>query len=931
MTDYGINEIYRGAMPEITFGEELALPLHTQKPPRWNESPVREDEVAIDSLAIARLFPDPEGLLETSYDDFTAFMRCCGICESVDGFFLRTEYKETECFEAYCVTVTRSGIVIAAADTEGIRRALVYIQDEMHRREGARLALGEVKRAPFIKDRISRCYFTPASHAEIEERENELCDGVDYYPDGYLCRLMHDGINALWLGASLKYLVKSPLVPEYGADAERRMKKLNTIIEKCRRYGIRVFLFAVDPASSYCNPELLRHPELMDDCEGAECRLLCPSQPIAVEYLKGAVRTLFTEARGLAGYINLSVGESLSTCASDGATLHCSRCRARFGTVGKALAFVEGTIADAMHEVAPEAKYISWTYEMRNWADGDIRELCRSRSKGVIHLQNFEDDGRPVQLGKERAAYDYWLSYTGPGRLFEKTLGYNKEVGTATYAKIQICSSHEISTVPYVIAPGILFDKYRYFLENGIEGVMGCWFFGNYPCLMSKAASELSFLPFPESKEEFLTRLAGIYWGSDAHGVTEAWGSFERGYRAFPVNGAFEWLGPMQDSPVSPLHLLPKDRPMPSSWLTSDEVGGDRIGECMCNGHTHEEALALVGEVVSNWSEGTRLLEGIAALGDREREEQKTVARATELILRSGYNVLRFYYLRRLLGIGSGENRELLGEMRKIALEEIEISKLLLPICERDNRIGYHSEAHGHKIHNDKLSWRIDRLRELLETEFPKVEERIDRGLAPLEFYTGVGHSVIYSVGEDEWLPLVGRCEGDALTRIKIEEQDGGYILTIKAQGLDNDYIVIRPEYRIFHPTCPLRLSAEGLSFASSARPFFTFAISPKAYALNPDTEPKELGEYGCTVRAKGDEYTFTLYIDRGRFGMEPKEPFRLDIERFDKNAHYDLGPSEAKEALCFSERTFSRLVHGTYSPECYAFVKARGHSPALL
>ncbi len=39
---------------------------------------------------------------------------------------------------------------------------------------------------------------------------------------------MYDGINALWLGASLRYLVNSDIIPEYGTDADRRMKKLNS-------------------------------------------------------------------------------------------------------------------------------------------------------------------------------------------------------------------------------------------------------------------------------------------------------------------------------------------------------------------------------------------------------------------------------------------------------------------------------------------------------------------------------------------------------------------------------------------------------------------------------------------------------------------------------------------------------------------------------
>ncbi len=922
MIDYQLYDDFKDSLPPITFDKELALPMHTKKPPRFNERSARDGEVFLQSLHIVNGFADDEGLLQTSYDDFSAFLDSVGIKRADNGYFLSFEKSALSTFESYKIRVGYDGITIISGDTEGIRRALVYIEDEMKRRGGSFLPVGEISRTPFIKNRITRCYFTPSSHAAIEESENELCDEIDYYPNEYLCRLMHDGINALWLGASLRYLVKTPLVPEYGVDADKRMKKLNNVIEKCRKYGIKVFLFAVDPASSYCNPHLLNHPELMDDVEGAEYRLLCPSQEKGAEYLRSAIKELFTKAPRLAGFINLTDGESLSTCASNGGVLRCRRCRSKFGSIGKTLAFVEKTIADAMHEVSPDAEYISWTYEQRNWKYEDLAESCRERDAGVIHLQNFEDFGRPVQLGRERVSYDYWLSYAGPGKLFEQTLELNKRAGRKTYAKIQVCSSHEISTVPYVATPGILYDKYKYFKENGIDGVMQCWFFGNYPCLMNKAAGELAFLPFFETKRDFLESLAGVYWGQDAKTVASAWLCFEEGYRNFPVSVSFEWLGPMQDSPVAPLQLKPKDRSMPSTWLATDAVGGDRIGECMCNGHTHEEILELTSRMSDGWSEGIEYLAGLKSYSDPDREEQLSVAIATDLIFKSGCNVIKFYYLRRLLGIGSGDAKALLSEMKNIVYDEISISEKMIDICRNDNRIGYHSEAHGHKIFPEKLRWRIEKLLELLKTEFVEVEGRIANGLLPLAFYGGEGSSVVYRIGESASLQLVkanGEC---GLTEVKIEECEGGYTVSLYVKDIADDYIVIKLEPRIFHPIAPICLSGSGASFASSKRSFFTFANSYKAFSIHPDDVERELGGYNISVNEIGEsDLLFTLYIGRERFGMAKTEPFRVDIERFGFGEHYDLGCASAKEAIAFSDKVVTRLVHGTFSPECYALI----------
>ena len=61
------------------------------------------------------------------------------------------------------------------------------------------------------------------------------------------------------------------------------------------------------------------------------------------------------------------------------------------------------------------------------------------------------------------------------------------------FAKMQVCCSHEIASVPYIPTPGIIFKKFAAAHALGVTGVMECWYFGNYPSLMSKAAGELAF------------------------------------------------------------------------------------------------------------------------------------------------------------------------------------------------------------------------------------------------------------------------------------------------------------------------------------------------------------------------------------------------------------------------------------------------------
>ena len=128
------------------------------------------------------------------------------------------------------------------------------------------------------------------------------------------------------------------------------------------------------------------------------------------------------------------------------------------------------------------------------------------------------------------------------GQIFKEAAEVGKQRNMTVYAKIQVCNSHEVATVPYIPVPGILYDKYKYMHEYNVRGVLYCWYFGSYPSLMNKAAGELAFAPFYRSKQEFLKHLAAIYWGREAEKAVEAWNLFEAGYTNYPINMAFSGL-----------------------------------------------------------------------------------------------------------------------------------------------------------------------------------------------------------------------------------------------------------------------------------------------------------------------------------------------------------------------------------------------------
>ena len=67
-----LTDPFKERQPKMTFTEELSKPLHTERPPRWNSSPLKEGEIDFSSIDLNIEFYDE--LLETAYADFKRFL-----------------------------------------------------------------------------------------------------------------------------------------------------------------------------------------------------------------------------------------------------------------------------------------------------------------------------------------------------------------------------------------------------------------------------------------------------------------------------------------------------------------------------------------------------------------------------------------------------------------------------------------------------------------------------------------------------------------------------------------------------------------------------------------------------------------------------------------------------------------------------------------
>ena len=743
------------------FREDLKAPLWSR--PIWGRhesTPVQPGPDRADlsgGVRISAGFADPVGRLDTAYDDLRRFLAAGQVPESEGGYTIETALADSIGPEAYRLEIGRRSCRLLAADTEGIRRAIFHLEDLMQEAGGPLLPLGSVERQPHIRRRISRCFFGPIKRPP--RLRDELMDDEDYYPPEYLNRLAHEGVNGLWLTVEFRDLGATTVTPDNGRDAERRLGKLRRTVDACLRYGIRTYIFCIEPrAWDAERPVPEGHPELAGSTSYGGRQCFCPCTDTARDYLYQSTRAIFAAVPELGGLINITHGERPTTCLSAISAvgeghIDCPRCSQKqpWEILHASLSAMERGI----HSVAPEAELISWLYmpQARGARRGDLADwvydIAEHTPPGVILQFNLETGVTRETFGRELTGGDYWLSTPGPSARFERVATAGRRADTPISAKIQTGCSHELATVPYLPVPSLLYRKFAGMRRLGVSHTMLCWYFGNYPGLMNKAAGLLSFEPFPPDEDTFLRQLAALTWGEQrASEIAAAWRCFGEGYEQYPLTNLFQYYGPMHDGPVWPLHLEPRDAPLSPTWLLASPAtreawppSGDRIGECFMEAFSLPEVVELAGRMSSAWDRGVDILDRLAPAfaGQPERLLDIGVARALGIQFRSGYNILRFYQLREDMLRASGMGRlDQLAVLAGIVSEEIDLDRRLLALCEADSRLGFHSEAEGYKYFPEKIRWRMDQLRGLLATDVPRLEGLIRSGALLFPAYTGM-------------------------------------------------------------------------------------------------------------------------------------------------------------------------------------------------
>lgn len=707
--------------------------------PKWTRK-AGENELPLDSgFSVDDRFGIARANLDTALAELRAFFDDIGVREaaapSAGGDSNRAvpivlKRGKVAGAESYRLSVGKGGIELVAEDSEGMRRAVYFLENRIAAQQGAFLPYGVVERKPWLENRISRCFFGPIKRPPFNR--DELLDDINYYPDEYLNRLAREGINGLWLTVELRDLAETSFTKR-DPLAKKRLAKLEKTVRQCARYGIKTWLFFIEPAplGSGDKESLFKaHPNWRGARGWGDNYAMCTSNKEVLQYIEESLSDIFAHVPNLAGAINISHGERITNCLStlpaegESGQINCPRCANR--PKGEIHSETVGAMLAGMRKHNPKAQFISWLYQPSPQAERPdwVCELADGLPYGAVVQYNFESGALAKQLGRWRSGGDYWLSYRGASPAFVRFAEAARRGGAALSAKIQVGNSHEMATVPFVPAPGLLYDKYRQMKKRGCSSVMQCWYFGNYPGVMNEAAGELAFENFDTSRGEFLRRLAKPVWGDGeaAERIAKIWEAYSDGYTYYPLSNNMQYYGPMHAGVVWPLYFDIGMRPLSPTWEPDFAPNGETIGDALEN-HTIDEALALADAMCARLRKAdadVAALEKSLRPDDAERLADMRVIRAMKLQIESARNIFEFYKLRRDAYYASRAQSApkkaaaMLGKMAEIAKTEIKNSADMARLCDVDSRLGFHSEAETHLYSSARLRWRIGTLQDTL-------------------------------------------------------------------------------------------------------------------------------------------------------------------------------------------------------------------------
>ena len=568
------------------------------------------------------------------------------------------EYHEIECKE--------SGITVTAFSPVGILRALMRIVQDMRTLGGPYVKNGRRQFKEKIKTRYIYSFCGLYSNA-FEEAP------AFSYPDELLRRYAHMGINGVFTQGVLYKLTPFPFNTDISAGWEKQLDGVKKTVQHLKKYGIKLYLYLNEPRSMPIE-FFKNHPELM----GREMNgyaALCTSVPAVKKYLHDAVHRLCSEVPDIGGFVLITCSENLTNCYSHvhhGKTQPCKRCVQRKNY--EVIAEVHNLVNRAAKSVNKNITTFANTWQWLNaFSEEETKKCIELLDKDIPLLCTSEEGLRFNCGGIENTVQDYTMSKVGPSVLSKKTWDNAQKAGHDMAAKVQINTTWECSTVPFIP----VFDLVREHMERldkiGIKHLMLSWTLGGYPSDNLKTVSEFYFEE--ETKKSENEMLAALY-GNDAKKVKKAAKLFCEAFSEFPFDVMTAYTGPHNAGVSNLLYESPTKLKATMTCFCYDDIESWRG---VYPAEIYEKQLMLL---FTKWKEGAELIK------DMPDCDFKYMAQACLAIFSSCVNQVRFIRLR---DENKEENKE---EIRRILENETENAENMYSVMQKCPAIGFEAANH---------------------------------------------------------------------------------------------------------------------------------------------------------------------------------------------------------------------------------------------
>lgn len=511
---------------------------------------------------------------------------------------------------------------------------------------------------------------------------------VDPYPDGLLQRLSEVGVNGVWMHVVLRQLAPGgPDFPEFGEGHEQRLENLRKMVQRARRYGIRIYLYMneprAQPASFFRN-----RPEMagVRGWLGQDFTTMCTSHPRVRQWMSDALAYVFTNVPDLGGVFTITASENLTSCASHNRQAECPHCKSR--TNAQIIAEVNATIEAGVHRGNPDARVLCWDW---GWAGhGDASEIIALLPDNVW-LQSVSEWAQPFERGGVKGKVgEYSISVVGPGPRATRHWKLARERGLKTAARVSFNSTWELSILPWLPVMDLVAEHCANLARANVDGLMLSWSLGGYPSPNLKIAQRM-IGPEKAGQDEVLDDLATERYGRRAaQHARKAWSAFSSAFREFPY-GLGLYSAPQQVGPANLLYRAPTGYKATMTCYPYDDLAAWR-------GAYPPAILAdQFAKVAAGWGTGLDHFAKAVAQADTATrpaaQEDLAIATAAHAHWASVANQINFIRARDEPAEAADASARS-ARVVKILDDEISHARRLFELAKNDSRIGFEAANH---------------------------------------------------------------------------------------------------------------------------------------------------------------------------------------------------------------------------------------------